>query len=62
MQIEFSRNQWNTDEITYAYSYRFALRITRPCALSGRRLSKITPHNVKFSRNRTCGFPAYGSS
>lgn len=23
MQIEFSRNQWNTDEITYAYSYRF---------------------------------------
>jgi len=23
MKINFSRDQWNTDEITYAYSYRF---------------------------------------
>jgi hypothetical protein len=23
MQIDFSRGQWNADEITYAYSYRF---------------------------------------
>ena len=24
--------------------------------------SRLTPHNVSPSQNRTCGFPAYGSS